>query len=170
MSLINDALKRAKQAQRENPGSSQPELPLIPAKTTTAKTNSPAWLWPVYFTLLLSACAWLIWQALPQNSPEEAKTSSHNDVLVVHAAGPAKPTAKSDDPKTNSMESAAQTAAQPAPLKLQSIFLIPSHPSVMISGKSLFIGDHIGEYRVANINASSVTLVSPTETKVLRLP
>jgi hypothetical protein len=40
----------------------------------------------------------------------------------------------------------------------------------MISGKTLFIGDKTGEWRVTAIDQESATLVSASQTNVLTLP
>jgi hypothetical protein len=55
------------------------------------------------------------------------------------------------------------------PLRLQSIFYRRSNPSVMINGKTLFIGDEINGVRVADIQAANVTLVLSGQTNVLTL-
>ncbi len=168
MSLINDALKRAKQAQRENPSATQPELPLIPAGPAIPQSNAPAWLWPAFFTLLLGACVYLIWQSLPQNNPTGASASSSNAILVVHAATPPQPTTNSSTLKTNAVET--QVAIQPAPLKLQSIVYLPGRSSIMIGGKLLSVGDYIDGLRVMDINPSCATLANSKETRILKLP
>lgn len=55
------------------------------------------------------------------------------------------------------------------PLRLQSIFYRPTNPSVMINGKTLFLGDEINGVTVADIQPSSVTLVLSGQTNVLTL-
>ena len=55
------------------------------------------------------------------------------------------------------------------PLRLQSIFYRPSNPSVMISGRTLFLNDEIQGVTVADIRPSSVTLVLSGHTNVLTL-
>lgn len=65
------------------------------------------------------------------------------------------------------------TSPQPPPkfppLKLQSIFYRPSNPSVMINGKTLYLDDEIQGVTVADIQASSVTLVLSGHTNILTL-
>ncbi len=55
------------------------------------------------------------------------------------------------------------------PLRLQSIFFRPSSPSVMINNKTLYVDDQIQGVLVADIQASSVTLVLSGQTNVLTL-
>ena len=55
------------------------------------------------------------------------------------------------------------------PLRLQSIFYRPGNASVMINGKTLFIGDEIGGVSIADIQPSSVTLVLSGQTNILTL-
>jgi hypothetical protein len=54
-------------------------------------------------------------------------------------------------------------------LKLQSIYYRPTNPSVMINGKTLFVTDEISGVTVADITASSVTLVLSGQTNILTL-
>jgi hypothetical protein len=55
------------------------------------------------------------------------------------------------------------------PLRLQSIFYRPGNASVMINGKTLFVGDEISGVNIADIQASSVTLVLSGQTNILTL-
>lgn len=55
------------------------------------------------------------------------------------------------------------------PLRLQSIFYRPASPSVIINGKTLFVSDEINGVTVADIQASSVTLVLGGHTNILTL-
>jgi hypothetical protein len=59
---------------------------------------------------------------------------------------------------------------KPAPLRLQAIIFNPKRPSALISGKTLFIGDKLGDSRVVAIDQDSATLVGGGKTNVLSLP
>jgi hypothetical protein len=91
---------------------------------------------------------------------------------VAHAAD-----APADKPPTNVEESKATNAPalvppsppKPAPLRLQAIVFNPKRPSAMISGKTLFIGDKLGDQRVVAIDKDSVTLAGAGQPKVLSL-
>lgn len=64
----------------------------------------------------------------------------------------------------------AQTESpKPAPYKLQAVFYNPAKPAAMVGGKTVFIGDHVGLYRVKSITSSTVTLESGDQVKVLKL-
>jgi hypothetical protein len=58
---------------------------------------------------------------------------------------------------------------KPAPPKLQAIFFNPRRPSAILSGKTVFIGDRFGEFRVAAITQTSVTLSNAAQSLVLSL-
>jgi hypothetical protein len=75
-------------------------------------------------------------------------------------------------PVTTTAVAAAPIIAVPVkfpPLRLQSIFYRPTNPSVIINGKTLFLGDEINGVRVADIQPSSVTLMLSGQTNVLTL-
>jgi hypothetical protein len=58
--------------------------------------------------------------------------------------------------------------SKPAP-KLQAVVYDPKRPSAIISGKSVFKGDKVGEFSVVGITQESVTLVGSGQTNVLVL-
>jgi hypothetical protein len=73
------------------------------------------------------------------------------------------------------METTAAPATEaappkPAPLRLQAIVYNPARPSAVISGKTLFLGDRIGEFRVVAISQESVSLAGGGQTNILNLP
>ena len=53
--------------------------------------------------------------------------------------------------------------------KLQGILFAASRPWAIVNGKTVFVGDQIGEFRVTAISKDSVTLQSETATNVLSL-
>jgi MSHA biogenesis protein MshK len=71
---------------------------------------------------------------------------------------------------TNSAAIAPPAQPKPAPLRLQAIVFNPKRPSALISGKTLFIGDKLGDARVVAIDRESATLVGAGKTNVLSLP
>jgi MSHA biogenesis protein MshK len=81
--------------------------------------------------------------------------------------------APAKEPETEATNSAAITAPpqpKPAPLRLQAIVFNPKRPSALISGKTLFIGDKLGDARVVAIDQESATLVGAGKTNILSLP
>jgi hypothetical protein len=195
MSLINDALKRAKEAQENQPPPSAPQPSFISAgETQPAGRRGP--LLPFAFLglvgLLLVIVLWQ-WNQL-RGAPEQVRAVSAQASPVTLSPEPAPPApvvpatgVTVQSPPTNAPEplsaapaapaepaSVAPTNAppppQPAPLRLQAIIYSPDRPSATISGKSLFIGERIRDFRLARIDQNSVTLVSATETNLLELP
>ena len=90
------------------------------------------------------------------------------------AARPSRPAAPPTVPVTVTVAPpAAVPVSRPQvrfpPLRLQSIFYRPSSPSAIINGKTLFVTDEINGVTVADIQASSVTLVMSGQTNILTL-
>jgi hypothetical protein len=72
--------------------------------------------------------------------------------------------------QTNGAVAHADTSGEATPsAKLQAIVFDPKRPSAIISGKSVFIGDKIGDLRVLAITQESVTLVGGGQTNLLVL-
>src|ERR1051326_49343 len=71
---------------------------------------------------------------------------------------------------TNVPAATEAPAPKPAPLKLQAIVYNPTRPSAMIGGRTLFVGDKLGELRVVAIDQESATLAGAGQTQVLTLP
>ena len=210
MSLINDALKRAKETQQQRPAAPPPGPPLRPVERPRGRGGN-LWL-VVAFAVVLAAAAVLLWQgaqqshkpardvavktpvqALPKETlrptppapnqsqaaatpsssqPVESKPALARPTLapptsvasnaVAAAGSPAAPVATGAPP--------AAIEAPPKPvLKLQGVVYHPTRPSVIINGKTLFIGDRIAEFRVTAIDRESATLVGGGTTNVLSL-
>lgn len=196
MSLINDALKRAKDAQQENPPATPP-LQFRPVEP--GQQNNPRQTW-LCFGLALVAIAILGLSALLVRFIAQSNSSSLQvsarvaDLPVARLAQtptnpppepppanpPAEPTIAPnmpayielpDEPNTNGVPVAAAIleALKPAPMKLQGIFFNPQNPSAVVSGRSVYLGDRVGSFRVMGISPVAVTLVSATATNVLSL-
>ena len=59
---------------------------------------------------------------------------------------------------------------KPVPLRLQAILYNPQRPSIIVSGKTLYVGDRIREFRVTAIDQTTATLVAAGQTNVLEVP
>ncbi len=190
MSLINDALKRAKDAQQENPPATPP-LEFRPVEPGQQDNPRQSWL---YFGLTLVGIAILGLSALlvrfvaqsgsndlqvaaravavPAviNPPVETPPANVSSEAVDSTTPPAR-SESSVEPNTNVVPMAAAIAEtiKPAPLKLQGIFFNPQNPSAVVSGRSVYLGDRVGGFRVMGISPVAVTLVSATATTVLSL-
>ena len=163
MSLINDALKQA----RQNPPSDAPPPapPPMPPMQPTAHNPVPVagWLIPAIVIFLIVAAVFFMGWAMANRSV------SSKVILppVVAAPAPA--------PVTPVPSAVASPAVAPAPAPepppavvvqpsrtlpvLQGIFYSPTAPSAIVDGKTVHLGDSLRQYRVKEITRSTVTLV-----------
>ncbi len=224
MSLINEALKRAKEAQVTAPPPALSAAQLHPVEPPPTARQSAGLMLPVALTLIALGGLFFLWQAAQvkvsgktlQPASRPARSAAQGPAAVSTApltpapsaattvgslasaveqaakANPAVPTtsalgtnttavatsanagtAPGSDPSptaaTNLLTVTAPPLPKPAPLRLQAIVFNPVRPSAMISGKTLFIGDRLGEFRVQAITQDSATLASATRTNVLSL-
>jgi hypothetical protein len=189
MSLINDALQRAKQT----PGAAKP----APELGTTMKpappprtTGLPMYFLPMLLLLVSGAC-WFLVKGWNTRSPDGASAraipvQARASQATSSATGAESPTPTnrhltlSDSPKpaasTNTTPATAAAPVESAPetgtipgYKLQGIFYRPSNPSAVINSKTVFLGDRIANAKVKAIDRQSVTLDLEGETKVLTL-
>jgi hypothetical protein len=183
MSLINDALQRAKTVQQSHPPAAA-DLPLRPIEPAQQQTRGPGLVLPATVATVLLAGIfswWLLNHAshaakAPQTTPPNA-VSPAPAPAPVPAAVPAAERGKANEPASASVHEAASAnetiatveAAKPVPLKLQAITFNPARPSAIVSGKTVFVGDRFREFRVLKIGVDSVTLVNETQTNLLRL-
>jgi hypothetical protein len=94
-------------------------------------------------------------------------------ILAADAATVATNTPAADAPESDAAKTAALAPpppSKPAPLRLQAIVYNPRRPSAMISGKTLFVGDKLGDLRVVAIDKESATLTGGGQTNILSLP
>ncbi len=175
MSLVNDALKRARSAQPTDP----------PSRPT---------LWVgmlVPCVLVLGALLFLLmaWEIYSLNNREKVSETRAREMYPAAQTAPAQPppvppasvtpqpaappTAEIQSQPEGTPPSAALVAPPPAPaappMRLQAIIYHPTRPSVIIDGKSLFVGDRLGEWQVSTIHPESVVLAGSGQTKTLML-
>lgn len=178
MSLINDALKRAKEAQQKSSSAAAgPQLrPAEPAQP--AASGMPVVVPLVLLSLVFLGilCFWLIRQkaAAPEPiaeikppAPIIPAPEAKPPVQAVAVPTPA-PVAKAEPAAPANTPAPVATVSTP-PLKLQAIFFSPGHSSAIINGKTVRAGDAFKGFRVSAITESSATLVSATETNVMTL-
>lgn len=191
MSLINDALKRAKHAQQENPPTT-PALEFRPVEPGQ-KENRRTTLLVVGLTVVLlailglaGALVWFIAQAKPAPLPVAARVA---DPPLAPLSPPAVVTAPTnamttptpepdvevlrplDEQNTNGVPvvAAIVEAVKPPALKLQGIFFSPSNPSAVVNGKTVYLGDRVNGFRLLAVSPVAATFASATETNVLSL-
>lgn len=160
MSLINDALKQTRQSRPQNPPSHPPPL----APVASACQSGGSWLAPVIILLLFAAAGIFIGLSLSKHAPSAASTPL---LAATRKAATAVPSVVAHPPPDTI--TATTTPPKPPELKLQGILFAAARPCAIVSGKTVFVGDHVGEFRVAAILKNSITLQSGSATKVLSL-
>ncbi len=198
MSLINDALKRATEAQNKTEQMPPPTLKLRAVEPREAAPKNSSWILPSLITGTVLITAFFIWQ-MTKKEPTQQKSATpaaNATTLKVHAreqedsgvaiSGAKMPnlpesqkvavvavsgTTIQETTKAQGTNSALVDSAssKPAGPKLQAIVFIPGSPSAMISGNTVFVGEKVGEWKVVAITKDSATLVGSGQTKVLRL-
>lgn len=195
MSLINDALKRAKQAQQENPPATPPlEFRAVePGQSKSRRTTLLVVGLSLVIIALLGLAGSLVWfisqskpamlpvaarvadaplAPLPKREPAAVTAVATTNVVEIALA---KPTSeiieRPDEPNTNGIPVIATIieAVKPPTLKLQGIFFNPSAPSVVVNGRTIYLGDRVGGFRLLAVSPVSATFASATETNVLSL-
>ena len=209
MSLINDALKKAREAQLSAPAPPASEPHFRPADPEQPARYGLGIAVPVALCLVALGSLALVWRvsrqpsgdqvprveaktpatpaaadaAPPAQLPATAQAAMPADQLVAKAehnstapatnvAGISAPIAgvtavATVTPATNTAPGAV-VPARPPP-KLQGIVFNPRRPSALIDGKTLFVGDRLGAFRVAAISHDTVTLAGTGVTNVLSL-
>ena len=113
-------------------------------------------------------------QPAPAPQPQPGPDLDTTGADEVAAAAPPEPTTPSlpsnTDHEHTQPVAAAVPARPPTPLRLQAIVFNPKRPSAFINGKTLFIGETLGDARVVAIGKNSATLVGGGRTNVLILP
>ena len=176
MSLVNDALRRAQDAQKKT----QPTAPgpaLRPAEPTAPEKRGVGILVPVIILIVAIGGLILILQDRQKSETRQPKIGSKLTTSVAVVAETKPPVQQVTTPAIAPAAPVAVVAEKPAPvpvvsappLKLQAIFYAPGHSSAIISGKTVHAGDTFKGYRVAAITQTSATLVSATQTNVMTL-
>ena len=202
MSLINDALKRAKQAQQDNPSPPAPGPQFRPADPKQQRSAAPGMLLLLVLVIVVSLGGFFVWwvaqarnttrqtvavagkespaaEATPAPvTPQASEPTPQPAVAVtppaptsnaVVAAGAAEAEIAPANSASNAEPVAPEAPPKPSPPKLQGIIYRPDRPAAIVNGKTVFLGDPVGEFRVLAISAESVTLESAGQTNVLTL-
>jgi len=196
MSLINDALRQARQA---NPTPPSAEGPVLQAVAPTIIKARQGERWAVLLLgMLLTLGGMFIWQSIhPATAIEvRARTKAPDDTMTagqietpastVEAAPkvstPAAetvslPEAKASEQPSRPVEEPVAAGIkedavkqEPTTYKLQSIIFRPRNPSALINGKDVNVGSKVDGATVVAIGKASVTLVdSLGQTNVLEV-
>ena len=197
MSLINDALKRAKQAQQDDPSPLPPGPPLRPADPEQRRSVAPGMLLVVVLIIVVSLGGFFVWWVMQERNatqqtanmtamaapatpvppvpvtPQTSAPQPSPAAVATPAAPPAAETASVEFASANAASNAPtvepEALLKPPPPRLQGILYRPGRASAVIDGKAVFVGDSVGEFRVSAITRQNVTLVSASQTNVLNL-
>lgn len=210
MSLINDALKRLKEAQPQAAPPPVHNLQLRPIEPAQYTRHTLGLILPAVLAVAALLLLLFVWQSAQRNgsmqltevkartamtaNPTPAPQPATASVAAAPAAPvPAPSTMPAEGPPdlpaatavfvptnlpvaeaqdggvTNTVVVAETPPPKPAPPKLQAIIFSPNRPSVMIGGKTLFIGDKLNGFRVMAIDRESATLVGAGQTNLLTL-
>jgi hypothetical protein len=177
MSLINDALKRARESDKSRPSGPPPMRPLQPVYG--ASGGQFGWLLPVIVAIVLVLSGWFFWKwhqashhvvvvkpapALaakaavspgPPPKPVPAPAPIASTPVVPRPAPVAAPPAKPPEPVP---AAPAVETPWPTPLTLQAIIYSKTHPTALINGQPVGPGDTVAGVVVAKIERTSVTL------------
>ena len=167
---------------------SDPSLPPLREPVEEEKSKLPFLLCALFAFCVVGAAGIYVWEKKKHSTAPapEASVKQQGNPSMASAAVAGHPTApltthpapeaSAPGPAGAAAPSIAPTPApavvKPVPfpsLRLQSIFYRPSNPSVMISGRTLYLNDEIQGVTVAAIDPSSVTLVLSGQTNVLTL-
>jgi hypothetical protein len=169
MSLINDALKRARQSQQVNIPGGPPLRPVEPNPG-----GGQGWILPAVIILFLVAAAFFIGMAMSKRKSAPASaatvTAPTQQVASVTAAAisgiPISPTASNAPASVSSNnETAAFSNSIPPPPppppepKLQGIIFSPPKSWAIVNGKTVYVGDSVGNFSVVEITKNTVTLL-----------
>jgi hypothetical protein len=197
MSLINDALKRAKQAQQKNAPPPPSAAPLRPVEAPLRRSPPPrSLLVPIVVAVVLMFVGAVVLVLALKGG---GKTDSGNNTLTQASAVTPTPSAPVDRATnvsvavqptppiiTNAPSVVVPTvitqtvviiekaepvtnAVPPALPKLQGILYNPARPTAFLSGKSYVIGGRVGEFTVVGITKQSVTVERAGQTNVLTM-
>lgn len=180
MSLINDALKRAKQAQKTPPPPPSRDFKAVD-KSAAPRDELPILLIIGLFIVVGMVVLVIAFIAIRRGHSHSVVASTPRPVPVSAPAAPAKPvsapasavTASTPQPAPAASASqavASEQSAKPLLPKLQGIFFSLTHPSAVLDGKTVFVGGHVGDFQVIAITQEAVTVEKLGQTNVLVLP
>ncbi|HEY5042173.1 MAG TPA: hypothetical protein VIK53_09235 [Verrucomicrobiae bacterium] len=157
MSLINDALKQARQAPPRNTPNSLP--PLRPHADDSPSVF--AWLIPAVVIILIVAGIFFIGWAAAHHTVRSIVAAPDSDNRAVQPVENVAPPVVTQEP-----EPPPPPVYSPDLPKLQGIFYSPTAPSAILDGKTVQPGDQFQQYKVKEISKSTVTLVGPDQKEI----
>ena len=136
MSLINDALKQARQSQQQNPPSAAPRRCV---RSHAAPRGVADWILPLAVVALVGAAAFFIWLALARHKTPPAKAP---ELSATQPAPPAPPKPVVAPAVSNIVAAVPSTLPLP---KLQGI-VYDQKSWAIVDGKTVYVGDSIARF------------------------
>jgi hypothetical protein len=177
MSLINDALKRARETQQNHRSPGAP--PLSPVESPAH--GGAHWILAASAILFLAAASVVLGPALfGHKVPPAVAANAPNIPTPPPVAAASAPAASSPPPVANtnpptvanaSPVAAATTNPPPAAVaverspKVQGIIFNSTQPLAIVSGQTVNVGDRVGDFQVTQITQSKVVFQCPDGTQ-----
>lgn len=167
MSLIDDAVRRARQTQQNNPPDVQ--KPLIPVKP---KPSGIGWVLPVAAGVFFAAACFFFGLSLSSRTQPPAaaarKLSVKQPDKPVSAQQTHPPAAPPVAPvQVQPVAPAAPAAQLPPEPKLQGIIFDQVRSGAIVNGKTVYAGDHVGNYLVKGISKTTVVLEKADKARIV---
>ncbi len=150
MSLINDALKQARQ---EPPRIPQRPLPPLPPPDDDSDSRK-VWIIPAIVIVLVFAIVFVVGLATAHRTVRKVVETVIAETVATQAVADVTATVIAPPPEV------VVVAPENGP-KLQGIFYSAKDPVAIVDGKTVHIGDHFLNYRVKEITRYTVTLIGP---------
>ena len=170
MSLINDALKRAKNAQPNNPPPSGMS-PMRPVEPRREERDFSLFLPGLILLLVVAAAIFFISQFLANRTAKKISAAPAmtvtQEVETVKAPLPELPPVIG--PAAINTNPLPVAPPPPAPVLIQGIVADPAQPWAIVNGKTVHVGDLVDGMRVAAIARSTITLAGKNGTNTLGL-
>jgi hypothetical protein len=167
MSLINDALKRAKLAQENNEPTQVTAAPLLGPVEPAARAQAAILVWPVAIVLLFLFFAGLFFAV---SAGSQSKKPMVSDPVAV-AVQPVQTVAvlTTNVVKPEPVAVAPMESKVDKPTRVQGIVYDPVNPWAIISGKTVHVGDNVEGMRVTAISRDSITIAGNGQKKQLHV-
>lgn len=129
-----------------------------PPPSPSASPEGPGrgWVVPVVVIVLVVAAIALIGVA-KRVTPRET-TTEPTPVPPVEAVAPVAPKPPPEVPVVPETATNLSSATSAPAIKLQGIGYAGAKPWAVVSGKTVYVGDRVGDYRVKEITSSTITL------------
>lgn len=153
MSQINEALKRAKESQKQEPPPLPPGAPPLPPVEPQSSGNLG---WLVLIFLIVAIACFFIGLAFATRKPATETTVTVTNVVqaVVIPAAP-----KLVVPTNNPVVPPPKPA--PPALKLEGILYVPGQPpQAIVNGQTVYVGDTVNGFRVKTISKNNVSFIA----------